>query len=163
MRGGARVRSNKERFTVKEVEEALLECAGICAAAAERLKLKTGRQCSHSTVRKYLDRHPSLKEAVQQAVEVNLDLAETKLLSALNQGAEWAVKFYLEMKGRQRGYTRRTEIVGVASAPVVVTNARQWLIDELDGMESRHGPQPGGSNGPAAPRGEAPPNPETLH
>jgi hypothetical protein len=157
------MKGNKERFRLKDVEEALLGSAGIVAAAAEKLKQQYRRPCTSQTVRNYMARHPSLKAAIEEAVEVNLDLAETKLLTALNEGAEWAVKFYLEMKGKHRGYTRRHEIAGVAGAPVVVTDARQWLIDELDGMESRHGPQPGGSNG-APPTGGTPaPHQETLH
>ena len=39
-------------------------------------------------------------------------------------------------------YSRRTELAGVPGVPLVVTDARQWLADQLDEMEERLGQAP---------------------
>ena len=151
-----------ERFKLQHVREALLRGGGIPSAAAAILTQSYGG-CTAQTVRNYLARYPKLRREVDEAIENNLDKAEAQLLSAINNGADWAVKFYLETKGKHRGYTKRQEIAGVPHQPLAVTNARQWLVDELDGMDTRLRPQSGGTDGPARPNGEAPAHPETLH
>lgn len=148
---------NKNRFTLKQMSEALKKGAGISSAAAQIL------HCTPMTVRNYLKRYPQLQAQIDEAVEANLDLAESKLLNAIGNGQDWAVKFYLEFKGRSRGYNRRHEIAGVPGAPVMVTDARSWLADELDQMESRLRPEPGGTNGDARPDGEGEVPQATVH
>lgn len=150
------------RFKLQHIAEALRKGAGIPSAAAGLLAPAYGG-CTAQTVRNYMARYPQLRQVANEAVEVNLDLAETKLLSAINEGTDWAVKFYLETKGKNRGYTRRQEIAGVPGAPVVVTNARDWIIGELDGMDARIRPEPGGADGEARPGGAPAPHPETVH
>jgi hypothetical protein len=154
---------HKPHFQVHQVAEALRRSAGVVSAAAQLLQQATGRGCQPQTVRTYLKRHPELAEEIQEAVEVNLDLAETKLLAAINNGNDWAVKFYLETKGKHRGYTRRQEIAGVASAPLVVTDARQWLTAELDGMDARLRSQSSGANGAAGQKGPPAAAEKTVH
>ena len=123
----------KNRFKIEQVAEALRKSAGIQAGAARILG------CTRQAVSLYVARYPQLARVVDDAVEFNLDLAETKLIDAVNQGEMTAIKFYLECKGKTRGYTRRTEITGAAGAPISfeVTGARDKLIATLDEMAER--------------------------
>lgn len=150
------------RFKLKHVEEALRKASGIPSVAAEILSKAYG-SCTAATVRNYLNRNPKLRQTVEEQTDITLDLAETKLFNAISNGEDWAVKFYLETKGKLRGYSRRQEIAGVAGAPVVVTDARNWLADQLDQMESRLRPEPSGANGADRQGGEGEAPQETVH
>lgn len=50
-----------------------------------------------------------------------LDLAEAKLLSAINSGEAWAVCFFLKTQGKKRQYTERVQVTGENGAPLVPT------------------------------------------
>lgn len=147
------------RFKVEQIAAALRRTAGLASAAAELL------HCPHSTVRNYMKRHPSLAAIADETAEAMLDLSESKLYAAINAGTDWAVKFYLETKGKNRGYTRRTELTGPAGKPIEVKDAGSRLIAELDQMAARlrsiPGRAPGAGTGePAEPAG---PGQETFH
>jgi hypothetical protein len=160
------IRGAKQRFAIEHVAEALRKGAGIASAAAKHLRAATGRGCTPKTIHNYIARYPSLQRTLDETIDANLDLAESKLLLAIDAGADWAVKFYLETQGRRRGYARRQEVAGVPGAPVMVGNvatARDWLAAELDQMDSRLRDEPSGANGAAAESGEGSPPEETVH
>lgn len=104
------------RFKVEHVERALRQSHGLIHPAANLLKTAYG-SCTPATVRNYLKRHPTLRAAVEETIEFNLDLAETKLLKAIDNSAPWAIVFYLKTKGRQRGYVERVGYVDKNDQP----------------------------------------------
>ena len=87
-----------EKFTVKQVEKALLASHGLRAEAARKLK------CAASTITHFIQRHPELEKTIEQAVEADLDLAESKLFEHIGKGNIPALLFYLKCKGKHRGY-----------------------------------------------------------
>lgn len=154
------MKGKTERFKVAQVAEALRRTAGLASAAAEVLR------CDPSTIRGYMRRHPQLRQIAEETVETMMDLAESKLYAAINGGDDWAVKFYLETKGKGRGYTRRTELTGNAGGPIDVTpdaSARQWLERQFDDMAERIGHEPGGEAGEPRPGDPRPPDPPSVH
>jgi hypothetical protein len=153
----------KPRYKIEHVAEALRKGAGIPSAAAKILGQAYGRSVTADTIREYMKRHPKLRDEVEAQIEEHLDMAEAKLLTAINAGADWAVKFYLETQGKRRGYSRRQEIAGVPGQPVVVTDARQWLVAQLDQMGERLRLEPSRESGPAASGGESKTPEETVH
>jgi hypothetical protein len=164
---GAPPRRYKVRYKLKHVAEALRKGAGIPSAAAVILAKSYGH-CSSKTVRNYLQRYPQLQKEVDDQVETNLDAAEAKLLNAIEKNEDWAIKFYLETKGRNRGYSRRNEIAGVPGQPIVVTDARQWITNQLNEMDERlriepSRPEPSGADGPVISNGEGQADTETVH
>ena len=106
--------SRQPRFTIDQVAEALRGAAGIRSAAAAVLG------CSPSTVKRYVDRSETLARIEKEVVEFNLDLAESRLLDAINDGNLTAIMFYLRTKGKQRGYSERHQIEGRDGGPVEV-------------------------------------------
>jgi hypothetical protein len=50
-----------------------------------------------------------VKAAVEQATNTFLDMAETRLVEAVNQGKTAELIFSLKTKGKSRGYVERTE------------------------------------------------------
>jgi hypothetical protein len=130
--------SRPARFKVAHVAEALRTSGGVISGAAQILAQAYG-DCTPQTVRNYIARHPQLRVAVDEAVEFNLDIAETKLIALMSAKRPDinAVKFYLETKGKQRGYTRRQEITGAGGKPIEVSDARERFIAELAEMADR--------------------------
>jgi hypothetical protein len=60
---------------------------------------------------------PGLRDVVAEMRERNLDVGEVMLIDAVNNGAPWAVRFFLLTQGKARGYTERTEHADVTETP----------------------------------------------
>jgi hypothetical protein len=88
----------KQRFSARQVADALVETKGMLSYAAKKL------QCDVDTVQNYCKRYPTV-DAVRCAARTEmLDLAELKLWAAIQNGEGWAVQFALRSIGRDRGY-----------------------------------------------------------
>jgi len=90
-----------EKFSASQVASALREAHGIKAAAARALG------CERETIDAYIRRHPTVKAAHDEATDHVLDIAESHLIRAVERG-EWdQIRYYLNAKGRSRGYGER--------------------------------------------------------
>jgi hypothetical protein len=118
----------KQRYTAEQVAEALKASAGIQAAAARRLgcgrdTVAAARRlgCDRNTIGNYIKRYATVRQALEEARDTTIDLAESKLIEKVQAG-EWpAIAFTLKTVGRHRGYVERqeTEHSGKASFTVV--------------------------------------------
>lgn len=140
-----------QKLALRHVEGALRQTAGIVSAAAKILEAEYG-SCTPATVRNYLKRHPSLQKVADETVELNLDLAESKLLKNIGDGKEASIFFYLKTKGKARGYVERVEATGKDGGPIKfqitaedLNAARQRNIELIDGVARRLA---GGAAGP---------------
>ena len=106
--------ARQPRFTDDQVAEALRSTGGIRSDAAALLK------CSPSTIKRYIDRSEALATIASEVVEHVIDLAELKLVEAINAGNLTAIMFYLKTKGKHRGYTERHEVGGNDGGPVEI-------------------------------------------
>ena len=69
-----------------------------------------------------MERYPSLKEVLSDAREDALDLAESKLMKAIDDGNITAIIFFLKTRGKSRGYSERSEFGhGTGGEPIKVT------------------------------------------
>jgi hypothetical protein len=69
----------------------------------------------------------SLLESVKErSEEYLLDLAESQLVAKIREGDFKAIKFFLETKGRKRGYGRADEVVN-NDAPEILTRVTNLL------------------------------------
>ena len=59
---------------------------------------------------KYIHRHKTLIEAINEEREAVLDIAEAKIIQSINNGDIKTVKWYLLTIGKDRGYSKREEI-----------------------------------------------------
>jgi len=84
--------------------EAFRKTGGILKDACE----KTG--LSRTTVYGWRQEDPEFDAACSEAQEIMLDEAETRLIAAVRRGNFKAIKFYLERKGRARGYDLHQDI-----------------------------------------------------
>lgn len=93
----------QERYAPLLVAEALLLSGGIKSHAAARLG------CSRSTVQAYIRRHPEVRAAWQEARDILLDNAESKLAKLVDEGNWQAVRYTLSTLGKDRGFTARRD------------------------------------------------------
>lgn len=93
-------RGTKEILKVPDILQAIRESKGMISVAAQRLGT------SYQLLRKYADRYPEIQEAIDSFEEQRLDFAELKLTKKIQEGNLNAIMFYLERKGRKRGYGR---------------------------------------------------------
>ena len=92
--------------------------SGILRTLEKDYKIKVTRNAIYE--RKYSD--PDVADAFTEAEETVLDVAENRVVTAVNNGERWAVTFYLKTKGRKRGYAERQEIVGADGQPIQITD-----------------------------------------
>ncbi len=114
------------RYRVEQIAEALRASAGIYTGAASKLR------CSPQTIKNYVQRHKVLQALAEEIRDATLDLAETQLVRALNDGNLTAVIFYLKTKGKERGFTERAEITGASGAAIEVIDVTRLTDEELE-------------------------------
>src|SRR5262249_12288537 len=99
--------ATKARYTVDQVAQALENAAGIHTHAAAQLG------CAPNTIKNYVQKHKRLQELEERVRNEIVDLAETQLLKMIRDDTHkshaTAVIFFLKCKGKERGYTERSE------------------------------------------------------
>lgn len=85
-------------FDKQTVLNAIKDSYGITSRVAKKLN------CDWGTADRYIKKYKDALEAVNNEQNFVLDLAEGKLFEAINRGEQWAIKFFLTMKGQSRGY-----------------------------------------------------------
>jgi len=104
----------KLKLTKQKIKEALAETHGVKKYLAE--KLGVDRQ----TIYRYFDRYPDLEEASQEYLDSVSDVAEHHLIEAVMEGNSWAVRYWLSTRGKNRGYSTRSEATFNSSNPMQV-------------------------------------------
>ena len=74
--------------------------------------------CSRQRVQQLVSDDLELTELVSELTDVELDNAESKLYQAIDQGAGWAVCFFLKCRGKGRGWIEKLELSGVNGLPL---------------------------------------------
>ncbi len=93
----------KEQYTAAQVCDAVKAARGLVTLAALHLK------CSRETVRKYINKYPACKAALEDARELQLDLCEYALFDAIAAREVWAIRWHLGIIGKSRGYVEKIE------------------------------------------------------
>ncbi|WP_309381373.1 hypothetical protein [Cerasicoccus frondis] len=88
----------KQKFTVKQVSDALIKADGIKSVAARMLK------CHRRTIDDYIKRHPACEAAYSESIEAAGDTCESALMKLVRQGNPSAIIFALKTRFRHRGY-----------------------------------------------------------
>lgn len=103
-----------DRYSRKEVLDAIRGSGGIVSRVADLLG------CDWHTARAYIDKWGSTKQAMEAEGERVTDVAENKLINSVNDGEQWAVKFWLTTKGKKRGFNERVEVAGEDGGPIPI-------------------------------------------
>lgn len=97
---------DQRRVKVSDAEVArMLEAAG-----GFRTRVAKQLGVSASAISKRIARSPALQEAVRNVEDTVLDIAESALVRAAQNGEPWAVCFILKCKGRARGWIEKHDL-----------------------------------------------------
>lgn len=92
----------------KITKEQFLECIkgsqGLLSKVQKKLQTATGETWSWETVRNYVDKWEEAQEAIKAEKEAMLDIAENNIFRDMVNGDVGTSKWYLRMKGKERGY-----------------------------------------------------------
>lgn len=88
----------RQRIRISTVVKAIEGTGGIISQIAEKL------QCSRQTVYTYINKYPEVKSAYDDEKEMILDACEEGLFDKIYGHEFEAIKYYLERKGKSRGY-----------------------------------------------------------
>lgn len=103
--GGVKfVQMANQKLTKKRVLNAIARTGGVLAAVASNLGV------ARQTVYDFMERNPDVKDQLTQERESIIDMAESKLFKAVQQGDSWAIKTVLSTIGKDRGYTEKKEL-----------------------------------------------------
>lgn len=106
----------------KKFIEALREGRGIITYACQKIGI------SRKTYYDWYQNDSEFKMLADEVNDTTIDVVESKLLSAINEGNLTAIIFYLKTKGKKRGYVERTE-------HEVNTNPFQELMESVTDEE----------------------------
>ena len=124
-----------KKFSDAKIESALRALGGIMSVAAQALHDATGTKISRQAIRERVLRSPRLRRAIEEAEEASLDLAESKLMQAIDAGDINATKFFLETRGKRRGFSRRDIVVTARTDPKKLSD---WELDAaLEQLEAQ--------------------------
>ena len=115
----------KERYTVKQVAEALRKSGGLKTEAAKQLG------CVPTTIANYIGRHDELKKVEAQCVEDQLDIAESALFQHIEGGNIPALLFYLKCKGKHRGYIEKDKGISLDAFRSALENLAVVVAEEV--------------------------------
>ena len=111
-----------QKYTAEQVVAAITQSRGLVSYTAQLLG------CEEQTVRNYVKRYASVKDALDAARNRIVDLGELRLFQAVDAGEAWAVQYLLRSLGRDRGYGDRIDV----TADITVQKEPQSLVIDYD-------------------------------
>lgn len=112
------------RRRTDEIETALRACGGNPTAAAQALGM------SSQGVYQRIEREPHLQNVLKDIERTQLDICEAKILRAIHNDDLPTLRWYMERKGRERGWGSRTEVTGPEGGQLNLTLDVERLTDE---------------------------------
>ena len=110
-------RGPADRFSMEQVEQALIDCNGFISFAARLLK------CTPELLRGMIKRYPRLQRLVLDVDEARLDIVEDRLFLLTQFGDLEACKFFLERKGKHRNWGKSEDAKGPRSVHIKIVPA----------------------------------------
>jgi len=111
-----------KQLSAKKVARAIRDANGLLSFAAQSLG------CSRQTVYEHIRKYACCAEAVEEARNKFVDVAESKMMKAVQSEQPWAVALICKTLGRKRGYVERTEheVAGEGGGPLVM----EFVVDD---------------------------------
>lgn len=119
------------KVTDEQLIDAIKKNAGIVSGILTTLKKEYGIEVTRDAIYKRKESTPAIAAAFTEAEETVLDVAESKLLTAINKGEMKPIMFYLRTKGKRRGYAERQEITGAEGKPVLQNPFENMSTEQL--------------------------------
>lgn len=100
------------KLTEERVALALHETGAIIADAAQKLGV------SRVALYRFIKKHSAMQDLRLEIENETIDLAEYHIVQAILAGDMKTIRWYLERKGRHRGYVTRSEQTGADGEPL---------------------------------------------
>jgi hypothetical protein len=109
-------------YKAKDFIDVIPGTGGIISTIAKRVG------CSWHTAKKYIDTYPTIKVVYDAECEAVLDAAESVILGDIQDKDVQTAKWYLTMKGGDRGYAPKTkqEVTGKDGGPIAIFDVEEW-------------------------------------
>lgn len=107
-----------KNLTKEEVLDAIENSQGLISKIQKKLQAARGENFCWETVNNYVHKWPETEEALKAEKEAILDLAENNIFKELVSGDAATSKWYLKMKGKDRGYIETQEILNKNPDPL---------------------------------------------
>ena len=119
---------DKDRTTlgIKDAARAIIQADGYITRAARILKL------NYATLKKLIEKTPSLKALLTEVIESTNDLAESKLKQQIAAGNLAAIIFQLKCKARHRGWIEDADKASQFKEQKPITFSYQLVKDRKD-------------------------------
>jgi hypothetical protein len=101
-------------LTKAKIVRAIFDSGGIYESIAKKLGVR------RETIMDIIGDDEVLQELRKQEHQRMLDIAEAKLFNAIKMGESYAISFFLRTRGRDRGYTEKTEITTPRDEPIEI-------------------------------------------
>lgn len=124
----AKIAKTKAEQTKKKKEaflSAYIASLGSVTASAKKAGIE------RSTYYFWCNTDPEFKQACEDAIEIQKDFAESQLMKLIRDGDAGSIKFYLQTKGRDRGYGDKVEVTG-ANGKDLIQAINIQVIDTKD-------------------------------
>jgi len=110
--------------TEDEIAEMIPGTGGLVRELAERLG------CAWSTAKSYVDGSPRLQVLMHQESTRIIEIAESHIIEAIKAGDIALCKWYLRMKGQEKGYSMTTSIDVTKRHEITVFNVAGLSIPD---------------------------------
>jgi hypothetical protein len=108
-----------KKVTKEQVLEAINNTQGLITKIQRKLIAETGEHWNWETVQKYVHKWPETEAALKAETECVLDFAEQNVNKAIIEDHDLATsKWYLKMKGKERGYIETQEVLNHNEDPI---------------------------------------------
>lgn len=118
------------KITQEMMLEAIKNTQGLVSKIQRKLEAALGEKVSWDTTLKYVQKWQSCVDAVKAEKEAMLDLAENAVYKELSNGDVRTAKWYLKMKGKERGYVETQEIQMANTDPLNINLTGNTMTPE---------------------------------
>lgn len=108
-----------KEVTKEQVLEAIDNTQGLITKIQRKLMAITGEHWNWETAKKYVHKWPETEAALKAETECVLDFAEQNVNKAIIEDHDLSTsKWYLKMKGKERGYIETQEVLNHNEDPL---------------------------------------------
>ena len=120
------------KITKEQMLDAIHGSQGLVSKIQRKLEAILGEKISWDTTEKWIHKWQEAETAVKNEKEAMLDIAENNIFKEMVYGDTATSKWYLRMKGKERGYIETQEIHNVNADPLNINlQGELFSADEL--------------------------------
>lgn len=122
------------KITKQQMLDAIKGSQGLVSIIQRRLKEELGQNISWDATERHIHRWKESEEAVRAEKEAMLDIAENRVYKEMLNGDIGTCKWYLKLKGKERGYedTPVIRMDNVSPLNINLSGSGEMSRDELE-------------------------------